>query len=362
MLTLLRNALATTLAALSLAAHAQPDTLDAALQQALDGSRTPAVGAVEIVQGQVARSAVRGLRRNDGAEPVTLDDRWLIGSDGKPITTALIARLVDRGLLRWDQPLAELLPGLKASMRPAYRSVTLVELLSHRAGLPENTRDMKFFNGFYTDRRDLPAQRLAYVSRALREAPVAPPRTKTRYSNTGFMLAAVIAERVTGRPYEQLMRDEVFGPLGMTSVGYGPTPPGQPQGHSEGKPVQRAEQSNPLMFAPAGNLHLSLADWARFCVDQLAGARGEGKLLSAASYQRMHATAPAFPLGWGVQASVAGRKGPVWLHGGSDGNWFALVALFPESGHGALVVANAGPDMDGEKVVQAVWLGLLPKP
>lgn len=76
----------------------------------------------------------------------------------------------------------------------------------------------------------------------------------------------------------------------------------------------------------------------------------------------MQAAAAAAPLGWGVQVSVAGRKGPVWLHGGSDGNWFALVALFPESGRGALVVANAGPDMDGEKVVQTVWLGLLPKP
>lgn len=362
MLTLMRATLAATFAALSLAAHAQPDDLDALLQQALDGSRTPAVGAVEIVQGQVARSAVRGLRRSDGAEPVTPGDLWLIGSDGKPMTAALLARLVDRGLLRWDQPLADLLPGLKAGMRPAYRSVTLVELLSHRAGLPENTSDMSFFNSFYKDRRDLPAQRLAYVTRALREAPVAPPRTKTSYSNTGFMLAAVIAERAAGRPYEQLMREEVFGPLGMTSVGYGPTPAGQPQGHSEGKPVQRAEQSNPLMFAPAGNLHLSLADWARFCVDQLAGARGEGKLLSASSYQRMHAQAPAFAVGWGVQAKVAGRPGPVWVHAGSDGNWYALVALFPESGHGALVVANAGPDMDGDKVVQAVWLGLLPKP
>ncbi|HEY8877239.1 MAG TPA: serine hydrolase domain-containing protein [Roseateles sp.] len=362
MLTFPRAFVAATFAALSLAARAQPADLDAMLQQALEGSRTPAVGVVEIVQGQVARSAVRGLRRSDGAEPVTLDDRWLIGSDAKPMTTALLARLVDRGLLRWDQPLAELLPSLKASMRPAYRSVTLMELLSHRAGLPENTSDMKFFNGFYKDKRDLPAQRLAYVGRALREAPIAPPRTKTSYSNTGFILAAVIAERAAGRPYEQLMRDEVFGPLGMTSVDYGPPPAGQPQGHTQGKPVQRAEQSNPLMFAPAGNLHLSLADWARFCVDQLAGARGEGKLLTAASYQRMHAAAPAFALGWGVQASVAGRKGPVWVHAGSDGNWYAIASLFPDTGHGTLVVANAGPDMDGDKVAQAVWLGLLPKP
>jgi CubicO group peptidase (beta-lactamase class C family) len=320
------------------------------------------VGTVEIVDGQVAHIAVQGLRRNDGAEPVTLDDRWLIGSNAKPLTAALIVRLVDRGVLRWDQPLQELLPSLKASMRPAYRRVTLAQLLSHRAGLPENHGDMKFFNTFYTDRRDLPAQRLAYVGRALRDAPVAAPGSKKIYSNTGFMLASVIAERATGRPYEQLMLDEVFAPLGMSTVAYGPPPAGQPQGHTEGKPVQRAEQSNPLMFSSAGNLHLSLADWARFCTDQLAGAHGQGKLLSADGYRRMQAAEPAASLGWGVQTSVAGRKGPVWVHAGSDGNWFALVALFPDSGRGALVVANAGPDMDGDKVVQAAFVALLPKP
>ncbi len=362
MLTPLRAALAAALTALSLGALAQTDDLDAVLKQALEGSRTPAVGAVEIVDGQVARSAVLGLRRNDATEVVTLEDRWLIGSNAKPITTALIARLVDQGKLRWDQPLQELLPTLKASMNPAYRRVTLVELLSHRAGLPENFSDMKFFNTFFTDKRDMPAQRLAYVSRALRERPVGAARAKVSYSNTGFMLAGVIAERVTGRPFEQLLQEEVLSPLGMTAVGFGVPPAGQPQGHTEGKPVQRADQSNPPMFAPAGNVHLSLADWARFCVDQLAGARGQGRLLSADSYARMRGANASYALGWGAQASVAGRKGPVLLHGGSDGNWFALVALFPESGRGSLVVANAGPDMDGEKVVQAAWLALLPKP
>lgn len=66
------------------------------------------------------------------------------------------------------------------------------------------------------------------------------------------------------------------------------------------------------MFAPAGNIHLNLADWAKFCIDQMAGARGRRKLMSAAAYRRMQT--PVSPdsqvgLAWGVQDTLMGRKG-----------------------------------------------------
>lgn len=342
-------------------AHAQD--LNALLTKALEGSKTPAVAALEIRDGKIAQEAVLGQRRNDGVDPAQPDDVWLIGSNGKPITAALVARLVDRGLLSWDAPLESMLPELQATMRPEYRKVTLVQLLSHRAGLPENTRDLKSFDGFHLDTRPLPQQRLAYVAKTLAEAPIATPGSKVSYSNTGFIIAAAIAERVTRSNYEDLMRRELFEPLGMTRVGYGTTHLGQVMGHVRGKPVARARDSNPLMFAPAGNLHMSLRDWAAFCLDQLAAQRGAGKLLSPASYKLMQTLLPGGEgsVGWGVQAGIAGRKGPVLVHGGSDGNWFAMVVLFPESGRGALVAANAGPDMGGDKAVQAVLMALLPE-
>jgi hypothetical protein len=65
-------------------------------------------------------------------------------------------------------------------------------------------------------------------------------------------------------------------------------------------------------------------------------------------------------VGWGVQDSVGGRKGPVLLHAGSDGNWYAVVALFPQTGNGALVAANAADDMGGDKAVKAAFGALLP--
>jgi hypothetical protein len=64
-------------------------------------------------------------------------------------------------------------------------------------------------------------------------------------------------------------------------------------------------------------------------------------------------------LGWGVQDKVAGRQGPVLVHAGSDGAWYALVALFPKTGSGLLVTANAGADMGGDAADKAVFAAVV---
>ena len=345
---------------------AATDDLDAILKNAVDGTKTPAISALVIRDGRIAQQAVRGVRRNDGTDPVQLNDVWLIGSTGKPMTVALIARLVERGVLAWDRPLAEMLPELAGSMRPEYRPVTLVQLLSHRSGLPENIRDLKILDAYFADARPLPQQRLAFITEALKDAPAAAPGAEFGYCNTGFVIAAVIAERAMRTPFEELMQREVFHPLGMTSAGFGPTPGGQPQGHRAGKPATAAmtnsDEGVPLMYAPAGTVHMNPHDWAQFCLDQLAGSRGGGKLLAPASYRLMQTALPGGPVAmdWGVQPSIAGRKGPVLVHGGSDGNWLAWVVLFPATNNGVLVTANATDDMGGDKATKAVLGALFP--
>jgi CubicO group peptidase (beta-lactamase class C family) len=346
------------------AQRTEPLDLDAVLKQAMDGTQTPALAALVMRDGKIAGQAVRGVRRNDQPDAMRADDVWLIGSTGKPMTVALIAKLVDRGVLSWDTPLAKMLPDLADSMRPEYRTVTLVQLLSHRSGLPENIGDLKFLDTFFTNSRPLPQQRLDLITAALKEAPAAAPGTEFVYCNTGFLIAAVIAERAAGADFEELMRREVFQPLGMDSAAFGPTHDGQPRGHRGGKPITammtKSDDGVPMMYTAAGNLHMSLHDWAQFCLDQLAGSRGNGKLLTPASYRLMQTAQPGSPSGmdWGVQDSIAGRKGPVLVHGGSDGNWLAWAVLFPEANTGVLAVANATEDMGGDKATKAV-LGTL---
>jgi len=197
------------------------DNLQTRIAQAMQGTATPAMGVLVIRDGKVTEQAVSGVRRNDARTTATSNDAWMIGSTGKPITVAMIARLVEQGVLTWDAPLSAMLPDLAAGMQPAYRDVTLVQLLSHRAGLPENLTDSAALDAFFTDSRALPVQRAAYIKAALSEAPVHPPGTEFAYSNSGFLVAAVIAERATGTDVETLIQREVFQPLGMTGAGFG---------------------------------------------------------------------------------------------------------------------------------------------
>lgn len=340
------------------------DDLKTRIAQAMHGTTTPAMGVLVIRDGKVAEHTAQGVRRNDAAPPVTIDDQWMIGSTGKPITVAMIARLVEQGVLGWDTPLSTLLPDLAGQMQPAYRDVTLVQLLSHRAGLPENLTDAAALDAFFVDTRTLPVQREAYVKAALAEAPVHPPGTEFAYSNSGFLIAAVIAERATGKDVEALMQSEVFQPLGMTGAGFGPTPAGQPLGHRGGKPVtqapQKADDGVPPIYTAAGNLHMRLQDLALFAIDQLAGSQGKGTLLTPASYALMQTAQPGSGSGldWGVQPSIAGRQGPVLVHGGSDGNWLAWVVLFPGQNNGVIAIANAAEDMGADQATMGVLGGL----
>jgi len=147
----------------------------------------------------------------------------------------------------------------------------------------------------------------------------------------------------------------------MRGVQFGSPRANQPQGHLDGKPA-KLEDTNPDMFAPAGNMAMRLRDWSAFCLDQVAGAEGHGKLLSAASYRAMQSAQPgggSAGLGWGIQASLAGHAGPAWIHAGSDGTGYAVVAMFPASRRGLLVVANASDEMGGATATRDVMVALM---
>jgi CubicO group peptidase (beta-lactamase class C family) len=335
-------------------------SLQDVLRSAMKDTTTPALGAVVIKASTIEETEALGPRRLGGPpEQVQARDAWMIGSCAKPMTTALIARLVERGQLWWTTvPLSEMLPDLAKVMLPVYRLVTLEQLLSHRSGLQKG--DASLEERSFADHRPLPQQRLDFLAKVLRQPEVAVPGTAPHYSNAGFVAVAAIVDRVAG-PYEDLMQSLIFGPLGMDGAVFGQPKDGQLCGHRDGRPGQRTE-SPPDFYNPAGLLRVRLIDWQKFCLDQLAGAKGGG-LLSPASYHRMQNPLPGVEieaLTWGFDPSIDGYKGPVLSHIGSDGSWYASVHLFPDSGNGILVAANAGESMRGDKAGEAVFETLLP--
>ncbi len=321
----------------------------------------PGMGVGLILDRKLAGVAVRG-HRDIGPAAAALEpgDAWRILSDTKPITATLIVRLAEQHKVSLDAPLSATYPDLAASARPEYRAITLRQMLHHTAGLPHDSSDIaRVFAVGSHDPRSPREQRAAYLATALKDAPVAPPGKEAHYSNTGFILAAAIAEHATGVSYEDLMQREIFAPLQMNSARFSAPPDNR--GHNGGR-VAGAEDDIPRSFDPAGGVSVSLVDWAKFCIDQLAGYKARGKLLSADGYRLLQSADPATDngLAWGVDATFMDRQGPMLSHTGSDESWYSMVILFPASGSGLLVNANAGADMNGDKADKAVIKALLP--
>lgn len=347
------------LAPLSPARAAEPVDLSSRLEPLLAGTDVPGLATLIIRDGAVAGQGVAGVRDLESRVPATIDDVWHLGSDGKAITATVIARLVEQGVLSWETPLAALLPDLAETMRPEYRQATLLDLLSHLSGLPDIIGWDETL-AFHHDPRPVMEQRRAYAAVAVTQAPVVEPRTTQSYSNGGYILAAAAAERATGKPFEQLTAELVLQPLGMATAAFGPTAPGQPLGHEDGKPLTGPLADNPAMFAPAGELHMSLQDWARFVIDQMDGEAGRGRLLSAESYRLLHTPrdGKVAGLGWGTPRAFGGKTGRFLTHVGSNGYWHAVVVVRLDDRSAILTVANSGDGTQAEAVNRAVLRAL----
>ncbi|HVS10801.1 MAG TPA: serine hydrolase domain-containing protein [Planctomycetota bacterium] len=293
-----------------------------------------------------------GVRQLGREARVTPEERFHLGSCTKAMTATLIARLVEAKELAWDSTVGAAFSDLVPKMDPAWRAVTLEELLTHRAGAPEELDAGGLWRRLRESEASPPEQRRMLVEGVLARPPVAPPGTKFLYSNAGYAIAGAMAERATGKAWEDLMRKQLFEPLGMESAGFGPPgKPGtldQPVGHDRrGKPVGTGPKAdNPAAIGPAGSVHASLADWARFVAAHLDGERGGAKILRAASFEKLHTpppgSEPAYAMGWGVtQRSWGGR---VLTHSGSNTLWFCTVWIAPEKGFAVLVATNQGGD------------------
>ena len=240
----------------------------------------PAVGAAVFdSSGQLLGIGAVGQRAVgvDGAptESVTVQDRWHLGSDTKAMTATLAAMLVDQGGLTFDTPVTELLPDAD----PAWNAVTLRHLLSHTGGVRDETGLVRrFYIMFRHGFDDAPAGRVAWAEAIVSEPPHDAPG-EFDYSNEGYVLAGHMLELQQNSSWEQLMTDRLFAPLQMESAGFGPPTGPHPWGHVELSGTLMAVEpslvsDNPGAMGPAGTVHASLADWARFGALHLAAARG----------------------------------------------------------------------------------------
>jgi CubicO group peptidase (beta-lactamase class C family) len=329
------------------------------LEQARSDLGLPAVAAAWVEGATIVEQAAVGVRKTGGNDEVCLEDLFHIGSVTKSMTATMIGRLVEEGVIEWQDTVGSVLGEL--DMRPEYRPVTLEQLLAHRGRIPPIT----FLDRPVMERINALAggpteQRSAYVAEVLQEQPLAPG---VEYSNAGYVVAALMAERRSAATWEQLIQDKVFAPLGMRSAGIGwpatENRPDQPRGHySEAggfRPQGIDEYPRGACLSPAGDVHCSIVDLARYGSVHLAGLRGRDSLVKSATIRRLH-TPPAdggapYAGGWSIDRAGDGTE--MHWHNGSAGTFYAMVAIFPEDDAVFALTANAGA-RDVEPVAQKV--------
>ena len=146
--------------------------------------------------------------------PVSLDDRFHLGSNTKSMTATLAGMLVEEGRLGWGSTVGEVLgrevPGLSRSLAGA----TLAQLLSHASGIPGDTEDMLalYLNGNPFDYNP-PALRLRTLAAWKHHVVTVPEGSPFQYSNFGYVLAGSMIEKAAGTPWEELMYERIFVPI-----------------------------------------------------------------------------------------------------------------------------------------------------
>ncbi|MBC6980342.1 beta-lactamase family protein [Caulobacter sp. 17J80-11] len=318
----------------------------------------PALAGAVVTRDGFAWLGAGGVRRAGGTDKVTVEDQWHLGSNTKAMTAALYARLAEQGRAKWGAGVAELFPKLKTD--PAWSGATIQQFMAHRAGLSDKGLiDTAWLIAAQTDPRPLPDQRRAFVAKALGAKPGLASGTY-EYANADYVLAGAAIERVSGLDWESAIRTELFSPLGIEGAGFGAPDGDQPWGHLNGVAVDPMQlgADNPAAMGPAGTVHMSLEDYARFLRVFLTDG---GELLQPSSVATL--TTPwggqpnAYALGWGTLERRQWANGPVLTHSGSNNRWMAVAMVAPARGLAFVTVSN--DRAKGEKATQALLLKLI---
>jgi CubicO group peptidase (beta-lactamase class C family) len=308
----------------------------------------PGCAVAAVQDGQVVLAAGWGQRDLDTKLPVTADTLFAIGSTTKAFTAATIGALVDDGLLDWERPLRDYVPEIQLHDPVVSDRLTVVDLLSHRSGLPRH--EMVWLGH--------PSRTRAEVIRRLRFLPLSKDlRQAFQYCNLGYLMAGYAVEALSGTSWEDYLRRRLLTPLGMgrsnLSVEAMSADPDHATAYERRQGVVVPVPQRPITaLAPAGAVNSCAADLTRWLLAQLGDGQLDGKaVMSAAMVAHQHephivlpedrtfpaSTRHAYGLGWFV-GRYRGHR--LLEHGGGIDGFLTECMLLPDDGIGVAVMTN----------------------
>jgi CubicO group peptidase (beta-lactamase class C family) len=313
----------------------------------------PGCAVVAVRDGRVELAGGWGLRDREAGLPVTRNTLFAIGSTTKAFTATAIGALVDEGLLEWNRPLRDYVPGVRLHDPFVSDRLTIVDLLSHRSGLPRH--DLTWVGQ--------PARSRAEIVRALRFLPLSRDlRQEFQYCNLGYLVAGYVVEALAGVPWEDFVRGRLLEPLGMRRTNLSVDEMLADDDHAvaytrrDGVIAEVPQRPLPAM-APAGAINSSAADMARWLLALLAGGQlDDATVMSPATAKRQltpHMLMPggeempgltqyAYGLGWSIGRY---REHKVAMHSGGIDGFTTHCMLLPDDGIGVAVLTNSSASL-----------------
>ena len=318
--------------------------LEALISEAMDEWKVPGLAIAVVQNGEVALLKGYGLRDVEAGLPVTTDTQFMICSITKSFTSSGLALLVEERRLDWTKPVRDYIPEFRLYDDVATDRVTVRDLLCHHSGLPRH--DWIHMPG------DLSAPQMLAAMRYLQ--PSEDIRTAFQYQNLGYLVAGMVAERISGQSWTQFTRSRLTDKLRMTvsftADELAAAADAAAPYSMDGNRRLRARLW-PISTLPSGAINTSIAhiaNWLRLHLDQ--GEFEGQRLLSPALIQELQAPRvyvaksefaeigdAHYGLGFAAQSYRGDRT---VIHGGGWIGWTTLMSMLPERGAGVAVFTN----------------------
>jgi len=348
-----------------------PPSVDALVDQAVARYRLPGIAVGVIENGQVTYAGTRGELVVGEGRAVDADSLFKIASNTKAMTAAVLARLVQAGRLRWDDPVTKYLPSFRMYDPWVTRNLQVRDLLIHNSGLGLGAGDLMLWpepNRF--TRQDIIAG-LAHLK------PAGSFRADYAYDNLLYVVAGEVAAAAAGKPYAALVREQVFQPLGMTRCQVGAWSPAtvgnvaQPHVPHDGRNAVQGRDGAAVADFPsmaAGGVRCSLRDMLRW-MQVLLDPASVPDWLDAEQRRALWSAHMPMPIGqrqraWDNTHFLAYGYG--WRLSDMDGQWkvahtgtlsgmYSSLALLPDRRSGVVILING----QGEDARTALMQALL---
>jgi len=324
--------------------------LDSFVNRILSEWHAAGVGIAVVEKNTVVYSGGFGFRDVPAKLPVTANTLFAIGSCTKAFTATIVGMLDNEGKVDIDKPLINYLPDFRLCNDWLTTHVTPRDMMCHRTGLPRH--DMSWY-GF-------PTTRDSFVYRMRFFEPSAELREKWQYNNFMFLTQGVLAEKITGKSWEQNVRDRIFTPLGMRSTVFSISDMTRSVDFARGY-FEKNDSIRPIPYfnidaiGPAGSINSSAADMAKWVTAWVNGGKYGGKEIIPSSHVT-EATSSQMVIGAGLPTKETpdvyfSNYGFGWFlssfrghyrveHGGNIDGFSASTSFFPSDSIGIVVLVN----------------------